>query len=164
MGRYSQRIGLLTFCMMFVGSGIVKTFGWTAGAATTPLVMASLAVPFFACTFTDVTATRESLLRMVHIGTLQNMLSKSTKYAVFDPTKEMAFVNMDDHDLKVRGKAAIDVVCARLGKAGGALVQQGLVLAGFTILETGPVLAGAFSMAIALWLTAVARLGKLVPQ
>lgn len=47
---------------------------------------------------------------------------------------------------QVKGKAAIDVLGARLGKSGGALAQQGLVVACGSILTGAPVLATLFSL------------------
>lgn len=64
----------------------------------------------------------------VIFGTIQNIASKSSKYSFFDPTKEMAYIPLGQEE-KVKGKAAIDVVGARLGKSGGSLIQQGLFLA-----------------------------------
>jgi AAA family ATP:ADP antiporter len=59
----------------------------------------------------------------VILGATQNVLSKATKYALFDPTKEMSYIPLDQ-EAKIKGKAAIDVVGARLGKSGGGLMIQ----------------------------------------
>ena len=49
------------------------------------------------------------LMLAVVVGAAQNILSKSSKYSLFDPCKEMAFIPLDK-DSKTKGKAAIDVV------------------------------------------------------
>jgi hypothetical protein len=43
--------------------------------------------------------------------------------AVLSRVQEMAYIPLDE-ETKVKGKAAIDVVCNPLGKSGGALIQQ----------------------------------------
>lgn len=48
--------------------------------------------------------------------------------------------------VQVKGKAAIDVLGARLGKSGGALAQQGLVVVCGSILTGAPVLATLFGL------------------
>ena len=90
MGRYSTYVGTAAFVMMFVGSNIVTYLGWRAGALLTPLVMAALAAPFFGCIISGGVssgAPARALLLAVYVGLVQNVLSKATKYAVFDPTK-----------------------------------------------------------------------------
>jgi AAA family ATP:ADP antiporter len=76
---------------------------------------------------------------------------KATKYAIFDPTKEMTYIPLSK-EAKTQGKAAIDVLGARLGKSGGALVQQLLVLLFGNILTGAPIVASLFYLVIALWI------------
>ena len=52
----------------------------------------SQALPFFAAIIFGGLDSPSSLLIIVYVGLLQNVLSKATKYAVFDPTKEMTYI------------------------------------------------------------------------
>ena len=52
------------------------------------------------------------LMLAVLVGAAQNILSKSSKYSLFDPCKEMAYIPLDQES-KTKGKAAIDVVAER---------------------------------------------------
>lgn len=101
-----------------------------------------------------------TLLVAVYIGLVQNVLSKATKYAIFDPTKEMTYIPLDK-DSKTKGKAAIDVLGARLGKSGGALVQQILVVLFGSIMSGAPVLAVLFYVVIIAWIAAVNKLSPM---
>lgn len=136
MGQYSTAVGVTTLLMTLVGSQIPKRFGWKAGAMSTPVVIGALSWVFFAyITFGKVEQSASALKMAVLVGTVQNVLSKAVKYALFDPTKEMAYIPLDE-DSKLKGKAAIDVLGARLGKSGGALIQQAIVV------YTGSILGG----------------------
>merc|ERR1712008_323462 len=106
--------------------GAIRILGWRVGALATPLVMACLAFPFFSGILVGLDSPQR-LRIAVTFGMIQTLLSKTTKYALFDPTTQMAYIPLDDES-KVKGKAAIEVIGSRIGKSGGSLIQQGLVL------------------------------------
>jgi AAA family ATP:ADP antiporter len=99
------------------------------------------------------------LMLAVIFGMVQNIMSKASKYSLFDPTKEMAYIPLDQES-KVKGKAAIDVVGARLGKAGGSLVQQSLIVALGSVAAITPYIAAILFVIIGGWIIAARALGK----
>ena len=99
------------------------------------------------------------LMMAVLLGALQNILSKSSKYSLFDPCKEMAFIPLDQ-DSKTKGKAAIDVVGVLLGKSGGSLLQQILIFATGSLVAATPYLAAFLTAVIVLWFRATNSLAK----
>lgn len=164
MGNYSSLVGAATFIIIFFGSNIVKHLGWTVGALTTPVLMGGLAAPFFAYViFNDVTHDKKVLMRAVTVGMWQNILSKAIKYALFDPTKEMAYIPLDQ-ETKVKGKAAIDVLAARIGKSGGALVQQFIVMYFGNIISGAGCVASVFFATIAAWIYGVLGLAVMFEE
>ena len=148
MGNFSSAVGASTCIVIFFGVHVIRLLGWKVGAMATPGIMAALAIPFFGCILAGVDSP--SLLKTAVIfGTLQSLVSKTAKYALFDPTTQMAYIPLDEES-KVKGKAAIDVLGSRIGKSGGSLIQQGLVFIFGNILNAAPIV-GAIYYAVLLW-------------
>ena len=61
---------------------------------------------------------------------------------------------------QVKGKAAIDVVCNPLGKSGGALIQQFLIIGFGSLAASTPYLGGILLVIVVAWLAAARSLDK----
>uniref|UniRef100_A0ACD5YS36 Uncharacterized protein n=1 Tax=Avena sativa TaxID=4498 RepID=A0ACD5YS36_AVESA len=164
MGDFSTATGIATFTMMLLGRVIFRKFGWGVAATITPAVLLATGVGFFSLLLFGEPLTpllakfgMTPLLAAVFVGALQNIFSKSAKYSLFDPCKEMAYIPLDE-DMKVKGKAAIDVVCNPLGKSGGALIQQFMILSFGSLANSTPYLGGILLVIVLAWLGAVRSL------
>ncbi|KAG6430009.1 hypothetical protein SASPL_108068 [Salvia splendens] len=164
MGDFSTATGIATFSMMLLSQWIFGKYGWGVAATVTPTVLLLTGVGFFslilfgaplAPTLAQFGLT--PLLAAVYVGALQNIFSKSAKYSLFDPCKEMAYIPLDE-DTKVKGKAAIDVVCNPLGKSGGALIQQFMILSFGSLANSTPYLGGILLVIVLAWLGAARSL------
>lgn len=165
MGTYNRCIAWTTiFMMLFVTNNVLRIFGWRVAALMTPTVLLVTGAIFFTIImymehiqpFVESLALTP-LYAAVVVGLIQNVMSKSAKYALFDPTKEMTYIPLDQES-KVKGKAAIDVVGARLGKAGGSFIQQGLFFIGPLAVVT-PYIAIILFVIISAWIVAAYKLG-----
>ncbi len=166
MGAFSTITGAVTIIMMFIGGWLIRKKGWGFAAMATPVVLLITGVGFFSFViFRDNLASMIAyigttpLMLAVLFGMAQNIMSKSTKYSLFDPTKEMSYIPLDQES-KVKGKAAIDVVGARLGKSGGSIIQQGLLVSFGTIAAITPYVAILMTGFIVVWLFAVKSLNR----
>ncbi len=168
MNQVSSLIGVLaTFTALFISGNAVRKCGWTFTAMLTPIILFVTSIGFFGFFFlkeygTDAilaTLSMSPLAMVVFFGSAQNVLSRASKYSVFDATKEMAFIPLS-HEEKVKAKSAIDGVCSRLGKSGGALIHQGLLVAFGSLTISAPYVAGFLMTTIGIWTVATYMLGK----
>lgn len=131
VGSYLSYTGIFTMLFVLIGSNIVRKFGWFATAIITPIIMFVTGFLFFTISNFDTSSiliiaafiATDPIMIAIVIGAVQNVLSKSTKYTLFDATKEMSYVPLS-HDLKTKGKAAADIIGTKLGKSSGAFLQS----------------------------------------
>lgn len=168
MGRFSFWTGIATMTLIMATKGIVRRFGWFTGAIITPAMFLITSILFFTfILFKDrlepflLTFGVTSLYMAVMVGAIQNIFSKGLKYSLADPTKEMAYIPLDQ-ELKVKGKAAVDIIGGRFGKSGGGLIQFALLtLTAGTQLTIMPYLCGIVLIVTLTWMGAVKGLAGL---
>ena len=167
INQVSTIIGIVaTLAALFVSGNSLRKFGWTFTAMLTPLTMLGTSLLFFGLFFLKDNLGEFSwaffgmspLALVVLAGSVQNIFCRGAKYTVFDATKEMAFVPLSD-EYKIKGKAAIDGVCNRLGKSGGSMIHQSLLLYFVTFSASAPFVAAILLVIISCWAVAVRLLG-----
>ncbi|HSX19772.1 MAG TPA: Npt1/Npt2 family nucleotide transporter [Gammaproteobacteria bacterium] len=178
MGQYSLWTGVITIAFsLFIGSNILRILSWFKAAVITPVFILLGGGLFFAFILSskDIMYLKDFVADLLlsigtnpitaatFLGAGIVILSKSIKYSLFDPTKEMAYIPLDD-ELKTKGKAAVDVIGGRAGKAGGAFVQNMLFLAFATkdAIAIAPIAFGVFAAVCLLWIFSVKLLSKKV--
>ena len=88
------------------------------------------------------------------------VLIKAVKYVLFDPTKEAAYIPLDEES-KIRGKAAVDGAGSKLGKSMGGMVitvlttLSGIVGCGSEISNVKNIVVAVIFLVIIVWLYAV---------
>lgn len=169
MGEFQFYQGFTAILFMLIGSNILRRVSWKTAALFTPMMMLITGTIFFIFIFFDNVIARnltgvlasEPLVMVVMIGAIQQVLAKSTKYSLFDATKNMAYIPLDK-DLITKGQAAVEVVGGRFGKSGGGIIQSTffMLLPSFSFVEATPYFAGVFFAIVILWLYAVSALSK----
>jgi AAA family ATP:ADP antiporter len=178
MGNFSSLTGLFTILFgLFVGSNILRRVSWFTAAVITPLTIFVGGVVFFAFIFAQEwvdfilqALATSPVAAASFLGAGIVIISKGIKYILFDSTKEMAYIPLDD-ELKTKGKAAVDVIGGRAGKAGGAFVQSnmqiilttiGLSSGANLVASTAPYAFVVFAAICVAWLYAVKGLSTKV--
>lgn len=169
VGNYLSYTGILTIVFVLLGSNIVRRLGWLSAAIITPFMVLLTGLAFFCVANFDPVATfmmlsfsfSDPIMLAIIIGAVQNVLSKSSKYTLFDSTKEMSYVPLDEQ-LKTRGKAAADMIGTKLGKSASALLQSMIfiIIPSATYTSISPFLMVVFTIICLIWIWAVIELNK----
>ncbi len=170
MGMLQFILGVVSLCMaIFLGGNVMRKYGWRASAQLTPIVLGITSVLFFAAYFMFPDFAQDHrlffglspLMILIVCGSVHNIACKAMKYCLFDPSKEMAYIPLDQ-EAKIKGKAAVDLVGARFGKSGSSWLQLFLIdlVGAGSILGVVPLLVPFVLVVVAAWLFAVHNLNK----
>jgi AAA family ATP:ADP antiporter len=170
MGHYQFYLGTMSIFFMLIGSNILRLVSWTTAAMLTPAMFAVTAALFFIfilgsqgdnAMLTTWMTVSTALYYAVMIGAAQNVLSKATKYSLFDSTQKMAYMPLDE-ELKTKGMSAVEVIGGRFGKMGGGVINSSLLMIfpGASILSLTPTLGILCALIVVIWVAAVVTLGK----
>lgn len=170
MGNFSTISGIVTILFgWLIGSNILRILSWFKAAVITPAFILLGGGAFFCFILSaDISFFKGFVASMLNlfsttpvaaaafIGAGIVLLSKAVKYSLFDPTKEMAYIPLDE-ELKTKGKAAVDVIGGRAGKAGGAFVQSTLLIlfATSNVVAIAPIAFVVFTVVCLLWVFSV---------
>jgi AAA family ATP:ADP antiporter len=169
MGQFSTWTGFITILLMIVGNNILRRLSWLKAAIITPImILATSSIFFFfvwngakSTPFAPLMGTTVVMVAVI-VGMIQNVLSKGTKYSLFDSTKQMAYIPLDQ-EAKVKGQAAVEVIGGRAGKSGGALIQSTLlaIIGGSVSLASLTVILGPLVIMICIaWIASVIGLSR----
>lgn len=169
MGQFSTWTGAITILLMIVGNNVLRKLSWTKAAILTPIMVLVTSSIFFFVVWNGAKSTPFAPLMgttvvfvAVIVGQIQNVLSKGTKYSLFDSTKQMAYIPLDP-EAKVKGQGAVEVIGGRAGKSGGAFISSTLlaVIGGSVSLASLTYILGPLVIVICLiWAFSVLGLGR----
>ena len=115
MGKVTMWVGILATVIAIVMSALIRRLNWTFNAMIPPFILLITGLSFFSFLI-----FKDSMLGLaiasflgstplalgVFFGSVQQCLSRASKYTIFDATKELAFIPLSKES-KLKGKAAI---------------------------------------------------------
>lgn len=167
MGRVLSGIGIIATLLAFISGKIIRKFKWTFAALITPIIILTTGFAFFSAIFfkNSYSLSFAAILSCsplalgVFFGSLQNCLARASKYAIFDSTKELAFIPLSN-ECKLKGKAAIDGIGSRIGKSSASIIHQTLIVSFGSIALSTPIIAFILFFVITIWIFSAKLLGK----
>lgn len=160
--------GIAIMAMTIIGNNIMRSHGWFITAVITPVIIMITGILFFMLVvfdnavfflFSGFGMIMTPLAMAVMVGAVQNIMAKGTKYSIWDTSREMLYIPLDD-ELKTKGKAAVDVVSSKIGKSFSGLVQSVLLIMipSATLISISPFLMVVFAVVCVAWIYAVRKI------
>lgn len=165
MGNLSTITGILTIIFTFVASNILRRFSWKISALITPVTTVVVGGIFF-IVMAYMRLGGTYLLGMslpmlaVWLGLFVDAISKGVKYCLFDQTKSMTYIPLDE-DVRVKGQASVEVIGGRAGKAGASAIiwfLTNVLASGSGILQHLFTVIPLFFATLAAWIISVFKL------
>jgi AAA family ATP:ADP antiporter len=161
MGQFMVWIGMATMGFLCVGSVILRRFSWLTAGLIAPMMMGITSLLMLVITqwsggMAGTVFHMSTMVMISYVGAIQNVLVKSSKYTLFDATKEMAFIPLDPV-LKTQGKAAVDLIGNRTARSCGAGIQTVMLMLmpSATLVQLGPWMLMIVLVCVTFWILAV---------
>jgi len=166
LGNVYMFIPLVGFIFTVLSIYILQTHRWRMSALITPVVSLLTGGAFFLfmllkdCSY--ITALQTSALSIgILFGSINNVFTRGIKHTIFDSTKEMIYIPLDD-DLQTKGKAAAETIGMKFGKGAGGAIQQTLlaIFPAMTLIDLSPIISVVFFAFLAWWIYSIAISSK----
>jgi AAA family ATP:ADP antiporter len=131
MGSLTLWTGVLTaFSALILTPYFVQNYRWSHSALIAPALMILMTLAFFSVVCLGkigVFPGSSAITAAVFLGSLHFCIGRSVKNTLFDATKELAFIPLDQ-EAQVKGKLIIDGIGSRLGRGTSSLLSIFLFL------------------------------------
>lgn len=126
LGNLSLWTGIITaVSALILTPYLLDRYGWGRSSLITPALMVLLSFAFFAVIClgkAGIFPGASPLPIAVLLGSLHFCIGRAAKYTIFDSTKELAFIPLDQEG-QVKGKLIIDGIGSRLGRGASSFLS-----------------------------------------
>jgi AAA family ATP:ADP antiporter len=164
--QWQQWVGVISSSFMLIGGVMVQRFSWLTLMIIPALTMLVGGVTFlFAVMFENpllnIMSLHSYMAFVVFFGAAHIVFAKSTKFSLFDPCKEIAYIPLEKN-LRDKGKAAVDMLGERFGKSSGALLQTilFLIFPSLSYEKMVPAFILVFLLTVVIWLFSIKILNQ----
>jgi ATP:ADP antiporter, AAA family len=135
INQLTSLIGISAVVMALVSRWFFQTFSWKKIALITPVALFLTSLIFFSSLLapSEFLSKISSLINVsplyliVTCGSIYYVLAMTAKYTIFDTSKEMAFLSIEESQ-RMGAKSVIDSIGSRLGKSGASCFYQFLLI------------------------------------